>query len=89
LSLAYLPLRFLEVSLLHHPLNPCFVEDEMTTALFYHPGEGYIGYVTWYMVFVPSSYVSVHACEPTLLEAGALVVVGSMFRWEVPECGCE
>ena len=41
----------------------------MRTALFYHPSESYMGYITGYVVFVASSYVvGVHAREPTLRE---------------------
>jgi hypothetical protein len=56
----------------------------MITALVHHPGEANIGYVTWYVVLVPSSYVGMHTREPTLLETSAFAF--TVWR-EVPECG--
>jgi hypothetical protein len=35
------------------------------------PSESDVGNVTWHMVIVASSYVGMHACEPTLLETSA------------------
>ena len=80
-------LSLLVVSFLQHLLNLRFIESEMITALMHHPGEGYIGYVIWYVVFIASSYVRMDAREPTLLETSA--PFGVMLTWEVPECGRE
>jgi len=64
--------RLLEVSFLHQLLNFVIVEGEMITALIYHPGESDVGYITWYVIFVASSYVGMYAREPALLEARTL-----------------
>ena len=80
--------RLLEVAFLQQIPNFTLVELEKIVALIYHPGEGYVGYVTWYVVFVASSYVGMHAREPTLLETGLSFIEVASF-WAVPECGRE
>jgi len=79
-------LRLLEVSFLHHLPNFFLVEGEEITALIHHPSEGDISYVTWYMVIVASSYIGMHAREPTLLETSAPFGNIDLLWWEIPEC---
>ena len=59
---------FLEITMVHHPIEGFLTEREVPDALVHHPRESYIGDVAWYVVAVPSSDIRVHTGEPALFK---------------------
>jgi len=70
-----------EIAFLHHPIEDIPAEREVLGALVHHPCEGYVGYIAWYVVAVPSSDVRVHTGEPALFKASTVLVA----RRDVPQ----
>ena len=75
---------FFVIAMLHHPIEGILTEREVPNALVYHPREGHVGDIAWYVVAIPSSDIRVHTGEPALFKVRTTVHI-LVTRGDVPQ----